>query len=98
MKFLKVNYKIKTPDLVTWVGTGLDTAKQFRNVHSYPLKQTVSEMIDYVSGEYFLNNKTLYSMGDNFNLQPVDDKAKLAQLVSEFDQYKSQNNFRIFLA
>ncbi len=91
MKFLKVNYKIKTPDLVTWVGTGLDTAKQFRNVHSYPLKQTVSEMIDYVSGEYFLNNKTLYSMGDNFNLQPVDDKAKLAQLVSEFDQYKSQN-------
>lgn len=91
MKFLKNNYKLKTPEVVTWVGTGLDTVKQFRNIHSYPLKQTVSELIDFVSGEYFLNDNTLFSMGDNFSLQPVDDKAKLAQLKSEFDQYKSQN-------
>ena len=91
MKFLQVNYKVKTPKLVTWVGTGLDTVKQFRNIHNYPLKQTVSDLIDYVSGEYFLNGKTLYSMGDNFSLQPVDDSNKMSQLVSEFDQYKSQN-------
>ena len=91
MKFLQVNYQVKTPKLVTWVGTGLDTAKQFRNIHNYPLKQTVSDLIDYVSGEYFLNGKTLYSMGDNFSLQPVEDSNKMSQLVSEFDQYKSQN-------
>ncbi len=91
MKFLQVNYKVKAPKLVTYVGTGLDTVKQFRNIHNYPLKQTVSDLIDYVSGEYFLNGKTLYVMGDNFSLQPVDDNAKMSQVVGEFDQYKSQN-------
>lgn len=92
VKFLQNNYKLDMPNLVTWVGTGLDTVKQFRNIHRYPLKQTVSDLIDYVSGEYFLNGQTLYSMGDNFALQPVQDDSKQNQLVGEFNQYKSQNN------
>lgn len=92
MKFMKVNYKLKTPDLVTWVGTGLDTVKQFRNIHRYPLKQTVNDLIDYISGEYFLNNQNLFIVGDNFALQPMQDDGRKSQLSGEFNQYKSQNN------
>jgi phosphoglycerol transferase MdoB-like AlkP superfamily enzyme len=91
-KFLQVNYGMAAPSLVTWVGSGLDTVKQFRNVHRYPLKQTVNDLIDYVSGEYLLNDKTLFSIGDNMNLQPIQDDNKANQLKGEFLQYKSQNN------
>ena len=92
VKFLQANYNVNAPSLVTWVGTGLDTVRQFRNIHRYPLKQTVSDLIDYVSGEYFLNGQTLYSMGDNFALQPFQDESKQSQLIGEFNQYKSQNS------
>lgn len=92
MKFMQANYKVKTPNVVTWVGTGLDTVRQFRNIHRYPLKQTVSDLIDYVSGEYFLNGQTLFNIGDNFDLQPMQDDNRKNQLIGEFNQYKSQNN------
>lgn len=92
LKFLSTHYKVSTPELVTWVGTGLDTVRQFRNIHRYPLKQTVSDLIDYVSGEYFLNGQTLFSIGDNFDLQPMQDDNRRNQLLGEFNQYKSQNN------
>ena len=92
VKFLQANYQLKAPQLVTWVGTGLDTVRQFRNIHRYPLKQTVSDLTDYVSGEFFLNGQTLFSMGDNFTLQAIQDEAKQSQLVGEFNQYKSQNS------
>lgn len=92
LAMMRHRYQLDLPNLVTWVGSGLDTVKQFRNIHRYPLKQTVSDMIDYVSGEYFLNDKTLFSLNDNFNIQPMDDDSRRGQLVSEFNQYKSQNN------
>jgi uncharacterized sulfatase len=91
MTFMSKNYKFQVPKLVTWVGAGLDTVKQFRNIHRYPLKQTVSSLIDYISGEYFLNDNTLYSVGDNFDIRVIDDDTKKNQLISEFNQYKSKN-------
>jgi len=90
-KFLQVHYKLAAPQQVTWVGAGLDTVRQFRNVHKYPLKQTVNDLLDYVSGEYFLNDKTLFSLGENMNIQPIQDDNKLGQLRSEFNQFKAQN-------
>ncbi|SOD11550.1 LTA synthase family protein [Pedobacter xixiisoli] len=92
VKFLQVNYKLNAPSLVTWVGSGLDTVRQFRNIHRYPLKQTVSDLTDYISGEYFLNGQTLFSVGDNFALEAVQEDTKRSQLMGEFNQYKSQNN------
>lgn len=92
VKFLQVNYKLNAPSLVTWVGTGLDTVRQFRNIHRYPLKQTVSDLTDYISGEYFLNGQTLFNVRDNFALEPVQEDTRKSQLMGEFNQYKSQNN------
>ncbi|RZK22507.1 MAG: LTA synthase family protein, partial [Flavobacterium sp.] len=92
VKFLQANYKLNAPKLVTWVGTGLDTVRQFRNIHRYPLKQTISDLTDYVSGEYFLSGQTLFSIRDNFALEPFQDDAKQSQLIGEFNQYRSQNN------
>jgi phosphoglycerol transferase MdoB-like AlkP superfamily enzyme len=90
--FLRKNYHLDTPSAATWVGTGLDTDPSFRNIHSYPLKHTINNLIDYISGMYFLNEDTLFSIGKYMDLEPIKDEKKRKELVAEFDQYKAKND------
>jgi uncharacterized sulfatase len=90
--FLRKNYQLDTPSAVTWVGTGLDTDPSFRNIHSYPLKHTINNLIDYLSGMYFLNEDTLFSIGRYMDLEPIRDEKKRKELVAAFDQYKAKND------
>ena len=92
LAFLKHHYRVKSPDLVTWVGAGLDMDSSFRNIHSYPMKHTVNNLIDFISGMYFLNEDTLFSIGKNMDLEPVQNAPRLAELHAEFDRYKAMND------
>ncbi len=90
--FLKHNYRIKAPDKVTWVGSGLDMDPSFRNMHRYPMKHTINNLTDYISGMYFLNDNTLFSIGKDMDLEPIRNDDKLNELRMEFDGYKSMND------
>ena len=46
------------------MGSGLDVHAQFRNLHAIPLKQTKTELVDFVSGEYVLHRDRLFSLHD----------------------------------
>jgi uncharacterized sulfatase len=89
--FLKHNYGITSPGAVTWVGSGLDMEPKLRNVHRYPMKQTVNNLIDYISGMFLLNGDTLFVIGEKMDLEPVRNDAKLLEIRAEFDQYKAMN-------
>ncbi len=90
--FLKKNYHIDAPSVVTWVGSGLDTDPSFRNVHNYPLKHTKTNLIDYISGMYFIDQDILFSIGKSMDLEPIQDEGKKNQLIAEFNQYKILND------
>jgi phosphoglycerol transferase MdoB-like AlkP superfamily enzyme len=92
LAFLKKNYHIDTPTIVTWVGTGLDTDTSFRNIHNYPLKHTKTNLIDYISGMYFLDQDVLFSIGKYMDLEPIQDDSKKHELIAGFNQYKSRND------
>lgn len=92
LAFLKQNYRIKAPDKVTWVGSGLDMDPSFRNIHSYPMKHTINNLIDYISGMYFLNDSTLFAIRENMDLEPIRNDEKLNELRAEFDRYKAMND------
>ena len=92
LTFLKKNYNLDAPSLVTWVGSGLDTDPSFRNIHSYPLKHTKTNLIDYISGMYFLDQDVLFSVNKAMDLESVDDQQKKNELIRGFDQYKSRND------
>ena len=92
LAFLKNGYNIKTPSKVTWLGSGLDTAKTFRNVHSFPMKQTKIDMHNYVSGLYFLDRNTLFTIKDRLLIEPVEDEPEMAAISTEFNQFKARNN------
>lgn len=92
LSFLKSSYNFSTPSLVSWIGTGLDTARQFQNKHAYAFKQSKSEEIDFIMGTYQLHNSTLYSIGPNLDAVPESDDAKAAVLLAAFNQYKQKNS------
>lgn len=92
LAFFKQNYHLDVPSTVSWVGSGLDTAPSFRNIHSYPLKHTKTNLIDYISGMYFIDQDQLFSIGTSMDLEPIQDEAKKKELIAEFDHYKSMND------
>lgn len=91
LAYLHHNYKTKGPSLVSWVGQGLDTNRNFENLHNYPLLQTKTDMIDFIMGEYHLNGDNLFKLNADLGEDPLKDDDKLNQLKSAFDQFKRKN-------
>jgi uncharacterized sulfatase len=82
----------KTPTLVTWIGSRLDTARAFRNIHHYPLMQTKNDLVDFISGTWLLNNDNLFRILPDLNLEPVTDDEKMQQLKKGFNSFRQKNN------
>ncbi len=92
LALLSHHHGVATPAAVTWLGTGLDTETTFRNLHALPLKQTKTELSDYVSGPLYLGQDQLYTLADNMRLAPVDDARSLAQVRAQFDTFLANND------
>lgn len=91
LAFLRKNYNLRIPSVASWLGTGIDTTRQFQNVHAYPLKMTKAETVDFVMGPYMLNQNRLYRINSNMNLESVAEPGQLNRLQGAFDQFKQKN-------
>ncbi len=92
LSLLKHQYNFKVPAMATWLGTGLDTAHTFRNIHSYPFMQTKSDIEDYVMNEYMLHGDELFKISNNMNLDPVTNDTEKDKLKSAFAEFLRKNN------
>ncbi len=90
LAFLKKNTTMKLPATGSWIGSGLDTVRSFRNIHSYPLIQTKTAMIDFVQGTYHLNDNQLFQLNRDLEEIPVKNDAKLSELTSSFNYFKNK--------
>lgn len=86
------NYDIKVPATATWMGTGIDTARNFRNIHTYPVIQTKFETVDFVMGNYWLSGEQLFKIEPNMDLTLTNDSKKANQLKSAFAQFRKRNS------
>jgi hypothetical protein len=91
LAFLGHGYGLRTPAQVTWLGTGLDTEPTFRNVHAIPLKQTKTELSDFVSGTVYLAQGQLYAIADGMRLDRATDEGALARARAQFDAFLAAN-------
>jgi hypothetical protein len=71
------------------MGSGLDVQVPFRNVHRIPLKQTKTELSDFVSGEYYLAQDRLYRIDDGLQPEPIDNPEILAEVKGEFAAFRA---------
>ncbi|MDR3625659.1 MAG: LTA synthase family protein [Ignavibacteriaceae bacterium] len=92
LAFLKNNYKMQIPAQSTFMGSGLDTTRMFRNVHSYPLMRNKNELLDYLFHDYMLSDKTLYRIDSNLNLIQDNNQMMMDKINGLFDEFKERNN------
>ena len=92
LAWLQKSYQLQLPNTVAWMGSGLDTARQFRNIHAYPFMQTKTDMVDFVQGNYWMNQNSLFKISANMDLNPVTDVDKSNQLKAGFNRFKSKND------
>lgn len=91
LAFLHHQYAVPRPSMVTWLGSGLDTARGLRNIHAQALMQTKSELVDYVRGMYHLNNGELFRITQNLQEEPVQDPAMQQALQAGLNQFLEKN-------
>lgn len=88
---LSHRYGWPSPDRVHWMGNGLDLHPQFRHLHALPLKQTKTELVDYVSGEYVLHRDRLLSLQDGLLTEPVEEPIVATQLRQSLASFKAKS-------
>ena len=91
LSMLNKKYQIQLPEQVSFMGAGLDTNRQFRNIHAYPIMQTKTEIIDFIKGEYLINGNTLYHIGKTMDISVETNEAKFNELNDAFNRYKNKN-------
>lgn len=91
--FLEKNYLLAFPKDVHWIGTGIDTAREYRNMHSRALMRNKNELIDYVDKEYFLADDKLYSIAQGLTPEPVSNDSVRNILRMKLDQFKTANRY-----
>ncbi len=92
LAYLAKGYGFNTPKAVTWLGSGLDMEPAFRNTHYIPIKQTKTNLVDYVSGSWYINQDTLYRLGDNMYSEPVRDDAVLKRMRGRMRAFSLAND------
>ncbi|MCL6098002.1 MAG: LTA synthase family protein [Bacteroidetes bacterium] len=95
LAFLSDRYQTKKITASTFIGSTLDTARQFRNIHSYPLMRNKNELLDYLYQDYFYSDKTLYKISPDLDISPIDDNVVENKIANMFDDFKRRNNFMI---
>ena len=91
LAYLSNNHGLKSPPAVTWLGTGLDTEPAFRNLHVIPLKQTKTELSDFVSGTVYLAQGRLYALADGMQTDHAPEGKALSTARAQFQSFLQAN-------
>ena len=85
--YLSNNYDYKVDDYCHWLGTSLDTVKEFRSKVNQAFMLNNRDVVDYLHDEYFLCRKRLYKIDNNLRLTSVDNPDLYQKLKKELDDY-----------
>ena len=91
LALLAHGYGLKTPQSVTWLGSGLDLEPSFRNVHDIPMKQTKPALVDFVSGEWYLSRGALYRLREGLHAEAASDSDAKARTEQRFEAFRAAN-------
>lgn len=94
LSLLHRRYGMEFPDRVHWLGTGIDTARAFRNTHAVPLMKTKNTLDEYLKGEYFLSQGQIFQVrGGLEDVRPGGGRAARAELRAELERFRQVNRY-----
>jgi lipoteichoic acid synthase len=93
VSFLMNNYKFKPLEKTNWISQGLDTSRQFRNIHNIPLMRAKGSINDYVYKNYYYSEGELFKINENFETDKTNDDAILKTINDSLTEFKRLNAY-----
>lgn len=93
LSFLSSQTTMEFPSRVHWLGSVLDTTYTFHSERKIALMRNKNELIDYIDGDYFLSDKSMYKITPNFGLEVSNNTSKQHELKEELEVFKKKNQY-----
>ena len=93
LSFLMNNYKFNKLEETTWMSQGLDTARNFRNIHQIPLMRYKGSINDFIYKDYLLSDGELYKINENFGTFKITDENLLKTVSDSLKEFKKVNAY-----
>jgi phosphoglycerol transferase MdoB-like AlkP superfamily enzyme len=92
VSFLTNNYKFNKLEKTTWLGQGLDTVREFRNIHSIPLMRYKGSINDYIYKDFYYSDGNLFKIDEDFNVSETEDDMR-ETIAGSFNDFKKLNAY-----
>jgi len=93
ISFLMNNYKMNKMEKTTWMSSGLDTVKKFRNIHKIPIMQNKGSISEMIYKDYLYSSGTLFKINADFDLTKVDESEMLQTIEDTLREAKKLNAY-----
>ncbi|OYX25900.1 MAG: sulfatase [Flavobacteriales bacterium 32-35-8] len=93
VSYLSNNFKFKSPENTAWVGTGLDTVKQFRNSKMIPLMRYKGSLNEVIYKDYFYSDGELYKIKSDFGTYSVVEEDINKTILDSLMVFKKLNAY-----
>jgi phosphoglycerol transferase MdoB-like AlkP superfamily enzyme len=93
LSFLEHQTGMLFPQKVHWLGSILDTTREFHSIRKMPLMRNKNELIDYIDGDYFMSDNVAYKITPKLDLEPLNDNDEQTQLKKELEGFKQKNQY-----
>jgi Flp pilus assembly protein TadD len=93
LAFLHGNYDIDIPAKASWLSSGIDTARGFRNIHSMPIMRNKSELIDYIDGTSYIAGEQTFKLKPGMAAEQVENDSLSSALHGKLELFKRLNNY-----
>ena len=85
--YLKNHYAMTLPKESHWVGSQIDTAKEFRNIRSRAFMPYKGEISDYIDGKYFLSGDRLFDVTQTLYITEIQNDSMRQILQAKRDAF-----------
>ncbi|WKD86194.1 Lipoteichoic acid synthase 1 [Polaribacter huanghezhanensis] len=93
VSFLSRQFNFKPITQTAWMGTGLDTVKDFRNIHQIALMRYKGGLKDFIYKDYMLSSGDLYKIKSNFGIYQIKNDSLLNVVSGAFQKFKQLNAY-----
>src|SRR5690606_12845097 len=93
VSYLSNNFRFKPSEKTSWVGTGLDTTKQFNNSKIIPLMRYKGSLNDVIYKDYFYSDGELYKINSDFGTYSVVEEEVNEVILDSLMAFKKMNAY-----
>jgi phosphoglycerol transferase MdoB-like AlkP superfamily enzyme len=93
LTYLINNFKFKKIENTPWMGKGLDTVKEFRNVNKIPLMRYKGSINDFIYKDYFYSGGELFKINENFGTYKVKEEELTKTIADSLMEFKKMNAY-----